>query len=41
MCKHIRILMVSGADPGFLKRGIHLRSTSQKKGGGVHEGVQL
>ena len=30
----------AGADPGFLKGGVHLRSTSKKRGG-VQEGVQL
>ena len=30
----------SGADPGFLKRLVHLRSTSQNKAG-VQEGLQL
>ena len=25
---------IPGADPGFLKGGVHLRSTSKKRGGG-------
>ena len=33
-------ITVPGADPGYLKRGVHLRSTT-KKGGGVQEGIQL
>ena len=27
-------ITVPGADPGYLKRGIHLRSTTKKEGGG-------
>ena len=37
------LFYTTGADPGFLKGGgVHLRSTSKKRGGGgVQEGVQL
>ena len=35
------ITYVTGADPGFLKGGVHLRSTSKKRGGGPRGGPTL